>query len=149
MMMRKTAKLKITNFTGRWICILRKNKYALIWIFLFLYLIENDCKYRKLVQNLEIDWYWIHILLLPKLYYVLLASYTRLLFKQQSPRRVVFIRNELYCPFVSLIDIYETDKSYHTQHLQSLSFVKSYHPMSGKILLASLKQFLSARKIVT
>ena len=62
---------------------------------------------------------------------------------------MVFIQNELYCPIVSLIDIYETDKSYHTQHLQSFSFVKSYHPMSWKILLASLRQFLSARKIVT
>ena len=34
-----------------------------------------------------------------------------------SPCRVALFKKKLYCPIVSLIDIYETDKSYHLQHL--------------------------------
>ena len=51
-----------------------------------------------------------------------------------SPCRVVLFKKKLYCPIVSLIDIYETDKSYHIQHLQSLSFVKSYFVRSSTIM---------------
>ena len=51
-----------------------------------------------------------------------------------SPCRVVLFKKKLYCPIVSLIDIYETDKSYHIQHLQSLFFVKSYFVRSSTIM---------------
>ena len=56
------------------------------------------------------------------------------IFEYKSPCRVVLLRCELYCTIVSLIDIYETDKTYHTQHLQCFSFVKSYNVRSGAIV---------------
>ena len=52
----------------------------------------------------------------------------------KSPCRVVLLRYELYCTIVSLIDIYETDKTYHTQHLQCFSFFKSYNVRSSAIV---------------
>ena len=52
----------------------------------------------------------------------------------KSPCRVVLLRYELYCTIVSLIDIYETDKTYHTQHLHCFPFVKSYNVGSSAIM---------------